>query len=218
MISLDFLGSFLCFLPNILSLLRIFLAPWGAWVLYNKKTPSLDFLVILFVFFITDFLDGYLARRYGCTTSLGKILDPLGDKVMAFSFLTAFYFLGWLPSWFFFLLVGKDFLLMAGGLFLLALKTPFPSVLPIAKINTFVQGLFLGSLVLREMMKNYLPSQLDLQISSNFFSTFIVKSYGFFSMVYLFFSVILVGTTLLSLGLYGQKTYTILRNFFWSLP
>lgn len=217
MISLDFLGSFLCFLPNILSLLRIFLAPWGAWVLYSKKTPSLDFLVILFIFFITDFLDGYLARRYGWTTPLGKILDPLGDKVMAFSFLTAFYVLGWLPSWFFFLLVGKDCLLMAGGLVLLALKAPFPSVLIISKINTFVQGLFLGSLVLREMIKNYLPSSADLQASSTILCTFFVKSYGFLSMVYFLFSAILVGTTLLSLGLYGQKTYSILRNFFWSL-
>ena len=70
-------------LPNSITLLRIFLIPVFVW-LYLEPTPEralwagLVFAAAAF----TDFLDGYLARRSGQITNLGKLLDPVADKLL----------------------------------------------------------------------------------------------------------------------------------------
>ena len=73
-------------LPNSITLLRIFLIPVFVW-LYLEPTPEralwagLVFAAAAF----TDFLDGYLARRSGQITNLGKLLDPVADKLLVAS-------------------------------------------------------------------------------------------------------------------------------------
>lgn len=73
-------------LPNSLTLLRIFLIPVFVW-LYLEPTPERALwagLVFSSAAF-TDFLDGYLARRRGQITNLGKLLDPVADKLLVAS-------------------------------------------------------------------------------------------------------------------------------------
>ncbi len=73
-------------LPNSITLLRILLIPVFVW-LYLESTPERAFwagLVFAAAAF-TDFLDGYLARRSGQITNLGKILDPVADKLLVAS-------------------------------------------------------------------------------------------------------------------------------------
>ncbi len=73
-------------LPNSLTLLRIFLIPVFVW-LYLEPTPERTLwagLVFAAAAF-TDFLDGYLARRSGQITNLGKLLDPVADKLLVAS-------------------------------------------------------------------------------------------------------------------------------------
>jgi CDP-diacylglycerol--glycerol-3-phosphate 3-phosphatidyltransferase len=75
-------------LPNILSLLRIALIPFLVYCLTD--TGKLYSVLAAFLFFIaslTDFFDGYLARRHGNTTLLGQFLDPLADKLLVASVL-----------------------------------------------------------------------------------------------------------------------------------
>lgn len=73
-------------LPNSITLLRILLIPVFVW-LYLEPTPEralwagLVFAAAAF----TDFLDGYLARRRGQITNLGKLLDPVADKLLVAS-------------------------------------------------------------------------------------------------------------------------------------
>ena len=72
-------------IPNILTLSRILLLPIFILGFYLKTKVGL--LVSLFVFIlccITDYLDGYVARAYNQTTELGKILDPMADKILVF--------------------------------------------------------------------------------------------------------------------------------------
>ncbi len=70
-------------LPNLLSLLRIALIPFLVYFLTDTG-PLFSALAALTFFLasLTDFLDGYLARLYGRTTTLGKFLDPLADKLI----------------------------------------------------------------------------------------------------------------------------------------
>lgn len=69
--------------PNTLSLIRIFLVPVFA-VLYflpYSFAPYLAFAIFVLASF-TDFLDGYIARKYNLVTDLGKLLDPIADKLL----------------------------------------------------------------------------------------------------------------------------------------
>lgn len=66
-------------IPNILSLLRICLLPFFIWQIAVENNINAG--IILVVSGLTDLLDGYLARRNGWISQLGKVLDPLADKL-----------------------------------------------------------------------------------------------------------------------------------------
>lgn len=71
-------------LPNKLSLLRIILVPIMVAVFYMTFIPY-NYLITAIIFTIaafTDFLDGYIARKYKLVTDLGKFLDPIADKIL----------------------------------------------------------------------------------------------------------------------------------------
>ncbi|NGZ04140.1 MAG: CDP-diacylglycerol--glycerol-3-phosphate 3-phosphatidyltransferase [Nitrospira sp. WS238] len=72
--------------PNVLTLARILLIPVFI-ILFVHPTPdqSLAAAVVFAVAAVTDMLDGYIARRTGQVTKLGKLLDPLADKLLVLS-------------------------------------------------------------------------------------------------------------------------------------
>lgn len=72
-------------IPNILSVLRLCCIPVFIWLILNGKRVAAA--AVFFGACCTDVLDGMLARHYGWITSLGKILDPLADKLMQFAVL-----------------------------------------------------------------------------------------------------------------------------------
>ena len=99
-------------LPNLLSLLRIALIPFLVYFLTD--TGPLSSLLAAFTFFIaslTDFLDGYLARLHGHTTTLGQLLDPLADKLVvaaALIMLAAADRIPRVPAWMVVVIIGRE--------------------------------------------------------------------------------------------------------------
>lgn len=67
-------------IPNLLTFLRILLIPLFLWVYMGLKNQYLALGVLVFSFF-TDFLDGFIARRYRMVSDFGKALDPVADKL-----------------------------------------------------------------------------------------------------------------------------------------
>lgn len=100
-------------LPNQLSLFRIALIPLLVYFLSDPGPVSSA--LAAFTFFIaslTDFLDGYLARLYGHTTTLGKLLDPLADKLLvaaALIMLVAANRGPRVPAWMVVVIIGREF-------------------------------------------------------------------------------------------------------------
>ncbi len=101
-------------IPNILSSVR--LAMVGAFAYLFAKAHYLQCLILFTAAFLTDLLDGYLARRNNWVSDVGKVLDPLADKLMVLTALACFYFRGWLPLWILLAALGKELVMIVGGI------------------------------------------------------------------------------------------------------
>lgn len=102
-------------LPNALSLFRLFTVP--VVVVLLLAGADLTAAVLFVIAAVTDFLDGRLARRAG-PTRLGRILDPLADRLMLSSVAVVLAIRGLLPVWAVAILVGRDLLALVGSLLL----------------------------------------------------------------------------------------------------
>jgi len=105
-------------LPTKLSCLRIFLTFLIMWLLFipgvlAKSVALCGFLLAAF----TDWLDGYLARRWSQTSALGALLDPIADKVLVLGIFLAFVQLGLIPAWMVLIIALREFLITGVRLF-----------------------------------------------------------------------------------------------------
>lgn len=149
---------------NIISALRIAAAPLVMIILYfefwlNKALPhnQLDSVrypwitslaVFLFVAAaISDLFDGYLARKRGEVTTLGKFLDPLADKILVSSVLVMLVKFGWAPAWVAMLIIVREFTITAMRSMASA-QGKVISAGPWGKAKTVVQDIALAILML----------------------------------------------------------------------
>lgn len=96
-------------LPNKLSILRILLVPIIIYLLLlNSLTASIAALAVFILAALTDKYDGYYARKYNLVTTLGKILDPLADKLLIIGVFTAFVETGFLSTWPLLIIVARE--------------------------------------------------------------------------------------------------------------
>ncbi|KZK74112.1 MAG: CDP-alcohol phosphatidyltransferase [Pelodictyon luteolum] len=100
-------------LPNALSFLRILLIPWFLWFFHTGKTDIA--IVIMIVAVLSDWFDGQAARWTNEVSEMGKILDPLADKLCLASVALYFLWIGALPLWFVLFAVLRDLFIFAGA-------------------------------------------------------------------------------------------------------
>jgi CDP-diacylglycerol--glycerol-3-phosphate 3-phosphatidyltransferase len=104
---------------NILSISRILLViPFLLVMFSGAPSARLWALLILALAALTDRLDGLLARRYGQETEWGRVLDPLADKIGVAALGLVLLVFGLIPLWFVVVLLGRDLLILAGGIIL----------------------------------------------------------------------------------------------------
>lgn len=122
-------------LPNVVTLLRLLLLPVFLWLLF--ATPyQLAALVVFAVAASTDWVDGQIARRTHQVSKLGKLFDPLVDRLLIAVGVISIFLLGRLPLWILIYLICRDVLLLAGGRFLLAKVGKVPPVVYVGKFAT----------------------------------------------------------------------------------
>ena len=96
-------------IPNLLTFGRIVAIPFFVWLL-DTPTPVRGFwaCIVFTLAAITDLLDGYLARKLGVVSVLGKFLDPLADKLIVMAALVWMVPMGRMPAWVVVLLLGRE--------------------------------------------------------------------------------------------------------------
>jgi CDP-diacylglycerol--glycerol-3-phosphate 3-phosphatidyltransferase len=98
-------------LPNAITIFRMALIPVILWFTYYESRRASFIAAILFAFTgATDFLDGWVARRRGLETVIGKFLDPLADKLVVMAALVMLVHLGRVAAWVVIVVMAREFI------------------------------------------------------------------------------------------------------------
>ncbi len=134
-------------IPNLISILRIFLSIPVVWMLLQH---NFGIALILFALAgLSDGLDGYLAKHYGWQSRLGGLLDPLADKILLVLSVLSLGWLELLPTWLVFVVILRDLVIITGAFvynFQVAELDAAPTLL--SKFNTVVQIVLVLAVVL----------------------------------------------------------------------
>jgi len=101
---------------NLISLSRVLIViPIIYFHIQNNYQVNAVILLLIIYGLISDYLDGLVARWRNEISELGKILDPVADKLLAFFLFLYTVVIGWIPLWYFVIGVIRDLLIMAGS-------------------------------------------------------------------------------------------------------
>ena len=102
--------------PNILSICRLLLIPV---IVISVVTNNYLLAIIVFtISSLTDIVDGYIARNFDAVTNVGKLLDPLADKLTQLSMIASLVWTNVIGGWILTVLLTKEFIMIAGASFL----------------------------------------------------------------------------------------------------
>jgi cardiolipin synthase len=146
-------------IPNLITLARILLVPVLVWAIAAGEMLA---AFILFVAAgISDAVDGFLAKRFGMTSEIGAVLDPLADKALIVSIYVALGITGAIPRWLVILVVSRDIMIVTAVMLSWFVGKPVPvKPLLVSKLNTVAQILF-ACLVLAGLGLGFNPGPLQ---------------------------------------------------------
>jgi len=128
-------------IPNILSVSRIILLPIVLLLLFRRQNAAA--IAVMLISWSTDALDGYLARKLGQVSNLGRVLDHLVDKVWVGSVLVTLVFLRDLPLLLAAAVILRDVLILAGSGIIMKARGSFVSSDVVGKITGFAFALLI---------------------------------------------------------------------------
>ena len=142
--------------PNALSLLRLALVVPLMLTLRAGRTDLAAGLLAAAL--VTDLLDGALARRMGLATELGRVLDPVADKVLVAGALVALASTGQVPLQLAAIVIARDVALVATAWVRFRGGAPVPSATPVGKVAFGVLGGYLAGVVLGISWPGWIPA------------------------------------------------------------
>lgn len=99
-------------IPNLLTMIRIALVPVFLVFLLIDSWQSFPIALAVFVVAsLTDFMDGHIARKYDLVTKLGKLIDPLADKILTASAFVALTYLDMISPWIVIAIITREFII-----------------------------------------------------------------------------------------------------------
>ena len=122
--------------PNLISFGRVVLLGVFVWMLFGPR-DRVAATVVLMVVGVTDFLDGYVARRFHQVSTLGKVLDPTADRLVLATGVIAITVFGAVPPWLAGVVLGREAAVSAAVIWLAAVGARRIDVLWVGKAGTF---------------------------------------------------------------------------------
>ena len=178
--------KYLIFIPNLLSIIRIALVyP----ILNNIYLGNFKISVVFFlVASLTDALDGFLARKMNWQTDLGRILDPVADKLLLSGTIFILWLNNFIPFYIFIIFITRDAAILTGAAIQMSIiesDTPAPNLL--GKLTTSLQIIYISLIFLNEIF------ELNLEFN--------------------FLDILIIFVTVLSLCVYAFNWYKDLRKY-----
>ncbi|AYC29303.1 CDP-diacylglycerol--glycerol-3-phosphate 3-phosphatidyltransferase [Paenisporosarcina cavernae] len=150
-------------IPNRITVSRVVMIPifvlimildlnWGEITLLGATMPVEHFVgaIIFIVASITDFVDGYYARKYNLVTNMGKFLDPLADKLLVSAALILLVDLEYAPAWVVIAIISREFA-VTGLRLLLADEGEVVAAKQLGKIKMWTQIVAISALLLHNI-------------------------------------------------------------------
>ena len=135
-------------LPNQLTILRIILTPvFLFFFLSNNPVYNQIALAVFIIAALTDWYDGWLARKFNYITNWGKFWDPLADKILISTAFIGFYIIDFIPLWMVIIIIVRDFIITILRAYADFRGKSFPTSF-YAKWKTFLQVTFLYYLLI----------------------------------------------------------------------
>ena len=100
--------------PNKLTIIRMILVPFLVVFMLTELGDNANRYISLAIFVaasVTDWFDGYLARKYSLVTNFGKFMDPLADKLLVCSALICLIEMGRLDAWIVIIIIAREFII-----------------------------------------------------------------------------------------------------------
>lgn len=137
-------------ISNLISFLRLLMAVPFWYLISNLDQPNYRYYTagLAFIGAVTDWLDGVLARKFNQVTEVGKIIDPLADKITLGVIVVALYLAKEIPGYYFLFIVGRDIIIFLGGIYV---SSKLGKVLPsnkLGKLTVFVIAIVLFMVIL----------------------------------------------------------------------
>ncbi|MBE6890906.1 MAG: CDP-alcohol phosphatidyltransferase family protein [Ruminococcaceae bacterium] len=104
-------------IPNIISIIRILLVPIFCVIYFTPGMKTVA-LIVLIVSGLSDLVDGYIARKFNQITDLGKVLDPIADKLFHMSTIACLCIDRVVGYWLLFIVMAKELFMICGGVIL----------------------------------------------------------------------------------------------------
>lgn len=156
-------------IPNLITVFRLFLVLPISYIFFKYNTiPNSNYIVvgIILLAFVSDISDGFVARKIGQISEMGKLLDPLADKILTSIIIIFLWLLHYVPLQYLLILLIRDVVIFSGGIYLTRKTMTIAPSNYFGKLTIFSIGIYFLSLLL-------LPKENQLSLIMMYLSGFL---------------------------------------------
>jgi phosphatidylglycerophosphate synthase len=157
-------------------------------------------VIFIFLIWVSDLLDGYFARSRNEISELGKIIDPIADKVTIIVIILILLFMDIVPFWYVIITIARDLIILTGGLYLSSRKNIVLQSNRAGKIAVFTIGL---TLVISIIIQGAVYGD---------FGNFLLYHIEFLKLLYTIMIFTSLGMVVISLASYFNRFFSILKT------
>lgn len=186
-------------IPNILSLIRIILSPVFYFFILSGDSKLISYSSFIFLFAaLTDYFDGWFARKFHAISSLGRFVDPLADKILNILAFVSFAQLKIIPLWMVLVIIFRDIFTTVLRVYAESINKPIQTSIT-AKWKTFLQMVFIAYILILLLLIN----SKFIEIDKDFVNLVLYSQFTYYAML-----------VLTMITIWTMLEYLIVNDFF----